>query len=62
MNSGFLEVIRWLAGVLCWRAPFTFVFPMIAAVGETVRGGGKGVGYGVIASDSLLVIIAACVL
>ena len=47
---------------LCLIAPFTFVFFLIYAIREAVRGGDRDIAYGLGAAVSLLVLTAACVL
>ena len=42
-----------------WIAPFVFVFTLLRAVQETIRGGEKNVIYGVAAAVSLIVIVIA---
>ena len=51
-----------LSLILCWVAPFSFVFCLVAAIKEAVNGGNNDISYGLGAAFSLLVIVAAVVL
>ena len=56
------EVIGAICSVLCWIAPFTFVYFLIYAIGETVKEGNRNIEFGFGAATSLLVIVAAILL
>ena len=55
-----MQIILWILSWIWWIAPFTFVFSFIAAIKESIHDGEKDITYGVIASVSLLILVAAC--
>ena len=52
-----LELLEDIIDLFWWIAPFVFVFTLLRAVQETIRGGEKNVIYGV--AVSLIVIVIA---
>lgn len=56
------KMIQSISFVLCWIAPFTFVFFLLSAIKETIKEGPNDVAFGFGAAISLLIIVAACVL
>lgn len=55
------SLIILLLAAVCLAAPFAFVFFLIYAVRDAVKGGDRDVAYGFGAAVSLLVILAVCV-
>ena len=62
MLGGIISFLVQLCLILCWVAPFTFVFFLIAARKEAVNGGNKAINFGQGAACSLLVMLVAAVL
>lgn len=62
MLEGLLRIALHLCLILCWVAPFSFVFCLVTAIKEAVNGGNNDISYGLGAAFSLLVIVAAVVL
>ena len=54
-----LELLEDIIDLFWWIVPFVFVFTLLRAVEETIRGGEKNVIYGVAAAVSLIVIVIA---
>lgn len=55
-------LINLLFAAVCLAAPFAFVFFLIYAIRDAVKGGDRDIAYGIGAAVSLLVIVAVCVL
>ena len=62
MLGGIISFLVQLCLILCWVAPFTFVFFLIAAIKEAVNGGNNDINFGLGAASSLLVMLVAAVL
>ena len=62
MYTGIWAVIDRVVQILCWIAPFTFVYGLVFAIRDAVSGGERVVALGFLAAVSLLVIVAACVM
>ena len=54
-----LELLEDIIDLFWWIVPFVFVFTLLRAVQETIRGGEKNVIYGVAAAVRLIVIVIA---
>lgn len=46
MLEGLLRIALHLCLILCWVAPFSFVFCLVAAIKEAVNGGNNDISYG----------------
>ncbi len=62
MLEGIWGAVLKICMILCWIAPFTFVFFLVYTVKEAVNKGRHDIEYALGASVSLLIIVAACVL
>ncbi len=62
MFNGIWEIIRQICMILCWVAPFTFVFFLVYAVREAVNKGKRDIEYAFFAGISLFVIVSAFML
>ncbi len=62
MYGGLLGILQDISGVLCWIAPFTFVFCLIYAIKEAVSGGKHDITLASVSAVSLFIIMAAVLL
>ena len=62
MYTGLLGVLQDVSAAVCWVTPFTFVFCLVYAVREAVRGGDRDIALAAGAAVSLFVLVAACLL
>ena len=53
-------ILSFLLLAACLALPFTFVFFLIYAIREAVKGGDRDIAYGLGAAISLLAILAIC--
>ena len=62
MYGGILGVLQDVSAVVCWIAPFTFVFCLVYAVKEAVTGGNRDIALSLAAAVSLFFLMAALLL